>query len=63
MLCVMCYVIKTTGRETLVTMIDRTMILGMDPRFGLSILSPNSKLLRNKMILIYFITKTFYLTI
>ena len=44
MLCVMCYVIKTLGMEGLVTANDQIMILGIDPKFGLSILWSTSKL-------------------
>ena len=43
MLYVMCYVIKTLGKEVLVTMNSRMTILGIDPKFGLSILRSNSK--------------------
>ena len=35
---VMCYVIKTLGKKELVTMNNRMTILGIDPKFGLSIL-------------------------
>ena len=43
--CVMCYVIKILGKKELVTMNNRMMILGIDPKFGLSILISNSKIL------------------
>ena len=45
MLCVMCYVIRTLGMRGLVTMNDRMMILRIYPKFGLSILRSNSKIL------------------
>ena len=45
MLCVMCYVIKTLGTKGLVTMNNRMAILGLDPKFGLSILWSKSKIL------------------
>ena len=46
MLCyVMCYVIKTLGKNELVTMNNRMTILGIDPKFGLSILRSISKIL------------------
>ena len=45
MLCGMCYVIKTLGKEGLVTTNNRMTILGIDPKFGLSILRSNSKIL------------------
>ena len=35
---VMCYVIRTLGKKELVTMNNRMTILGIDPKFGLSIL-------------------------
>ena len=40
-MCVMCYVIETLGTKGLVTMNDQIMILGIDPKFGLSILNSN----------------------
>ena len=43
MLCL--YVIKTLGKKELVTMNNRRTILGIDPKFGLSILRSNSKIL------------------
>ena len=42
---VMCYVIKTQGKKELVTMNNRMTILGIDPKYGLSILRSNSKIL------------------
>ena len=33
----MCYVIKTLDKKELVTMSNRMTILGIDPKFGLSI--------------------------
>ena len=45
MLCVMRYVIKTLGKKGLVTMNNRLTILGIDPKFGMSILRSNSKIL------------------
>ena len=45
MLCVMCYVVKTLGTMGLVTMNNRMTILGIDPKFGLSILMSNSQIL------------------
>ena len=50
MLCVMCYVIRILGVEGLVTMNDQIMILGLDPKFGLSILRSNSKIFSNRLI-------------
>ena len=38
MVSVMCYVIRILGVEGLVTMNDEIMILGIDPKFGLSLL-------------------------
>ena len=40
-----CYVIRTLGKKELVTMNNRMTILGIDPKFGLSILRSNSKIL------------------
>ena len=45
MLCVMCYVIKKLGTKTLVIMNNRMTLLGIDPKFGLSILGSNYKIL------------------
>ena len=45
MLYVICYVIKTLGKKGLVTMNNRMTILGIDPKFGLSNLRSNSKIL------------------
>ena len=59
MLCVMCYVIKTLGANGLVAMNDQIIILGIDPKFGLSILKSNSKIFSNRLILIYFKIKIF----
>ena len=42
---VMCYVIKTLGKKGLVIMNNRMTILGIDPKFGPSILRSNSKIL------------------
>ena len=42
---VMCYVIKTLGKKELVTLNDQMTILGIDPKFELSILRSNSKIL------------------
>ena len=42
---VVCYVIKTLGKRELVTMDNRMTVLGIDPKFGLSILMSNSKIL------------------
>ena len=42
---VMCYVIKTLGKKELVTMNNRMAISEIDPKFGLSILRSNSKIL------------------
>ena len=44
MLYVMCYVNRTLGVEGLVTTNDQTIILGIDPKFGMSILRSNSKI-------------------
>ena len=44
----MCYVIRTLGMEGLITMNDRTIILGIDAKFALSILRSNSKILAKK---------------
>ena len=41
----MCYVIKTLGKKELVTMNDRMTILGIYPKFELSILRSNFKIL------------------
>ena len=41
----MCYVINTLGKKELVAMNNRMTILGIDPKFGLSILRSNSKIL------------------
>ena len=41
----LCYVIKTLGKKGLVTMNNRMTILGIDPKFRLSILRSNSKIL------------------
>ena len=45
MLCVMYYVIKTLDTKGSVTMNNRMTILGIDPKFGLSIFRLNSKVL------------------
>ena len=45
MLCVMSYVIRTLSRKGLMTMNNRMSILGLEPKFGLSILRSNSKIL------------------
>ena len=42
---VMCYVIKILSQEGLVTMNNWKTILGIDPKFGLSSLRSNSKIL------------------
>ena len=42
---ILCDVIRTLDVEGLVTTNDRTIILGMDQKFGLSILRSNSKIL------------------
>ena len=42
---VMCYVIKTLGKKGLVTMNNGMTILGIDPKFGLSNLRSNFKIL------------------
>ena len=42
---VMCYVIKISGKKGLVTMNNWMTILGIDPKFGLSNLKSNSKIL------------------
>ena len=47
-ICVLCYVIKTLGTKGLVTMNNRMTTLGIDQKFGLSILRPNSKILAIK---------------
>ena len=44
-ICVFCYVIRVLGTKGLVTMNNRMTILGIDPKFGLSILRSNSKIL------------------
>ena len=44
-ICVLCYVIKTLGTKGLGTMNNRMTILGIDPKFGLSIVRSNSKIL------------------
>ena len=61
LLCVMCYVIKTLGKKVLVTKNDRIMILGIDPKFGLSILTSNSKIFSNRINLLYFEIKFFFI--
>ena len=53
MLCVMCYVIKALGKKGLVTLNNRMTILGIDPKFGLSVFRSNSKFLA--MNLFYYI--------
>ena len=45
MLCYVCYVIKILGKKGLVTMKNWMTILGIDPKFGLSNLRSNSKIL------------------
>ena len=46
MLCyVLGFVVKSLGKKKLVTMNNRMTILGIDPKFGLSILRSNSKIL------------------
>ena len=42
---VMCYVIRTLGKKELVTMNNRMTIFGIDPKYGLSNLRSNSKIL------------------
>ena len=42
---VMCYVIKILGKKGLVTMNNWITILGVDPKFALSNLRSNSKIL------------------
>ena len=42
---VMCYVIKILGKKELVTTNNCIKILGIDPKFGLSNLRSNSKIL------------------
>ena len=44
-ICVYWYLFKTLGTKELVTKNNRMTILGIDPKFGLSILRSNSKLL------------------
>ena len=44
-ICVLCYSTKTLGTKRVMTMINRMTILGIDPKFELSILRPNSKIL------------------
>ena len=48
-ICVLChvmvYVIRTLGKKELVTMSNRMTILGIDPKFGLSIRKSNSRIL------------------
>ena len=44
-ICVLCYVIKTLDKKRLVTINHRMTILGIDPKFGLSILGSNFKIL------------------
>ena len=61
MLCVMCYFIKTLGTKGSVTMNDRIMILGIDPKFGLSILRSSSKIFSNRLSLLYFKNKIFFI--
>ena len=58
-LCVMCCVTKILGTKKLVTMNDQMVILGVDPKFGLSILRSNSQIFSNRLILIYFKIKIF----
>ena len=41
---VMCFIIRTLGNKELVTMNNRMTILGIDPKFGLSILRSNYKI-------------------
>ena len=43
-LCDMFHVIKTMGTKRLVAMNEQIMILGIDPKFGMSILKSNSKI-------------------
>ena len=50
----MCYHIRTLGVEGLETTIDRTVISEIDPKFGLSILRSNSKIISNELNLKYF---------
>ena len=50
MLCFMCCVIKILGKKKLVTINDQMVILGVDPKFGLSILRSNSKIFSNRLI-------------
>ena len=44
MLCFMCFVIKTLGMKGLVTKNNPMTILEIDPKFGLSVLRSNSKI-------------------
>ena len=44
-ICGLCYVIKTLGEKEIVTMNKRMTIIGIDPKFGLSTLRSNSKIL------------------
>ena len=44
-ICVLCYIIRNLGTKGLVTMNNRMTILEIDPKFGLSILRSNSKIL------------------
>ena len=41
-LCDMCHIIKTMGTKRLVAMNEQIMILGIDSKFGMSILKSNS---------------------
>ena len=54
LLCVMCYVIKTLRKKVLRTKNDQIMILGIDPKFELSILTSNSKIFSNRINFIIF---------
>ena len=45
--------------KKLVTMNDQIVILGIDPKFGLSIIRSKSKIFSNRLILIYFKIKIF----
>ena len=44
-ICVWFHVFKTLGSKEFVTMNNRMTVLGIDPKFGLSILRSNSKIL------------------
>ena len=58
MLCVMCVLCVMCS---VICCVLCVMILGIDPKFGLSILWSNSKIFSNRLILIYFKIKIFFI--